>query len=236
MFSFEYRSVMNLRIKKISSDKVVVQLSDSDLEYFDLNLEKSVPQAADLHKLLFEIMEIVKNETGFDAYHGGQVVVEAAVAENGINFIITKIHTAKKSITKEEFAKVRGVRVRSKHNNQITHEDIAHIAGRLGTAKRNGRRKAENISYVFDNFGDFENAVCAASDTEFGGMSLYRKGRKYAIVSKNNLNIKDYNILSEYASHTIKNNIASYDIKEGWTPVAEADEFSRMAEEIRRMN
>ncbi len=224
-----------MRIKKISSDKVVVQLTDTDLENFDLDFEERIPQAADLHKLLFEVMEIVKNETGFDAYRGGQVVVEATPSDNGISLVITKIRTDKKAITRKEFSQIKQIKVKPSSKSGLSHDEIADIAQRLGILKKAKKKKTENISFIFNNFSDFEDAVCAASDLDFNGLALYRNGERYAITSKHNPDIKDFNILSEYAIHTARNNVASYDIKEGWAFVAKSDELSRMADELRRM-
>ena len=50
-------------------------------------------------------MELVKSETGFDPYNGGQVVVEAAMSQNGMSLTISKIRTGNSSITRGQFNK-----------------------------------------------------------------------------------------------------------------------------------
>ena len=101
-----------MRIKKISSDKIVVQLTDTDLEYFDLDIGERPPQAADLHNFLFEVMELVQTETGFDPYHGGQVIVEASTSSEGMSLVISKIHNDKSRVSREDFSKRKKIRVK----------------------------------------------------------------------------------------------------------------------------
>ena len=224
-----------MRIQKISTDKVVVQLTDADLEHFDLDFEKRAPQAADLHKLLFRVMDIVKDETGFDAYRGGQVVVEATPLENGISLIITKIRTEKEPVSKIDASKVKGVRVKNSKSKDLTHDDIKRIAERLGITKNQKNKRNDNISFVFDSFDDFESAVFAVSDMDFEKMRLYRKGKRYALVAKYNPEVKKFNILSEYSANISKRDVVADGINEGWKLVAQNGELRNMASELKRM-
>lgn len=222
-----------MRIQKISTDKVVVQLTDTDLEHFDLDFEKSIPQAADLHKLLFEVMEIVKNETGFDAYRGGQVVVEATPFENGLSLLITKIRTEKKSMSYEDFSKIKRVRVKEKR--AVSHDELRDMAKKLGIIKDSKNSKNELVSYIFDNFENLESAVCAVPDLDFSDMVLCRNDKKYALIGKRNAEIKEFNVLSEYTARISGKDIVANRIKEGWQLIAENDELVRMTNEIRKM-
>ena len=222
-----------MRIKKISCDKIVVQLTDSDLEYFDLDFCERPPQAADLHKMLFEVMELVKTETGFDPYNGGQVVVEAAMSSDGLSLTISRMGTGKKGMTREEFSKVKRVGVKlSGTSEQLTKKDIKSILDNVNIKKSHG----ESMIFIFNSFSDFEKAVSSLPDADFTDVLLYKDNNRYALIYNEKPDIIKYNILSEFAVHKAKNDVASYSIKEHWSLVLEDDKLSEMAENIRKMN
>ena len=222
-----------MRIRKISSDKIVVQLTDSDLEYFDLNIYESRPQAEDLHKLLFEVMELVKTETGFDPYNGGQVVVEASMSQSGMSLIISKVCSGKKRMTRDEFSKVKNITVKS----DVSADDIANIAKCVGLkTKRLKHHTSKITTFIFNDFQDFENAVCALGETNFSNTSLYRTGKRYALIFKDTLKDEEHNVLSEYSVHIKYGDVAAFSIRESWCLTAENDELSIMAYNIRKMN
>lgn len=224
-----------MRIKKISNDKIVVQLTDTDLEYFDLDFDERAPQAADLHKFLFEVMELVKTETGFDPYHGGQVVVEATTSQNGMSLIISKIHTNKKSITREEFSRVKKIKVKSARE-RVTQNDISALMEGMDIPKRKRRKKvSDNSVFVFESFADFEEAVKVLDTFNFSYASLYRQGERYALISPA-FTMQERNIISEYAMQSVANDVVAYDIKEGWKLVTKGDSFAGMADNLRNMN
>ena len=222
-----------MRIKKISSDKIIVQLTDSDLEYYDLDIDQSRPQAEDLHKLLFEVMELVKTETGFDPYNGGQVIVEASMSQNGMSLIISKIRSDKKRMTRDEFSKVKNITVKS----DISAEDVTEIAKRVGLKTREKKRNTvSKTTFIFNSFQDFENAICAVGETDFSNVSLYRAGERYALIFNGNLKDVEHNILSEYSIHIKYGDIAALSIRESWDLTAENEELLEMADNLRKMN
>ena len=226
--------VIDLRIKKISNDKIVVQLTDSDLEYFDVDIDNATPQSTDLHKFLFEVMELVKSETGFDPYNGGQVVVEAAMSQNGMSLTISKIRTGNSSITREQFNKAKKVTVKSKEC--VSHTDTAQLAECSGIRKRKSKKNAScSTVFVFDSFSDFEKAVCV-SDFDFGDALLYRDKSRYALIYPQGAGMRKYNVLSEYALKTRKNDVFADSIRECWTAVASEDTLFEMTENLRKMN
>lgn len=227
-----------MRIKKISNDKIVVQLTDTDLAYFDLDVGECVPKAADLHKFLFEVMELVQTETGFDPYHGGQVVVEATASANGMSLIISKIKSGKQQISREDFSRIKNIRVKSsKGDESIEDKEISDLVGKLGIArKKNHKKDSKNTVFVFDNFSDFETAVCMIGNADFSQASLYREGARYALVYSAKPDACECNIMSEYAAKKITNDVAAYSIIEGWTLVTRYESLNVMAENLRQMN
>ena len=220
-----------LRIKKVSSDKIIVQLTDSDLEYFDLDIEKNRPQGEDLHKLLFKVMELVKTETGFDPYSGGQVVVEASMSQNGMSLIISKVRTEKSGITREEFSRVKRISVKS----SVTAGDIADIAKSVGL-KIKKPCASSKTAFIFDNFQDFEKAVCALDELEFSNVYLYRRSDRYALIYNKSAKTKEQNILSEYSVHIKQGDVAADSIMESWSFAAKDESLAEMVNNIRKIN
>lgn len=224
-----------MRIKKISSDKIVVQLTDTDLEYFDLDITENAPQAADLHKFLFEVMELVQTETGFDPYHGGQVVVEATTSPSGMSLIISKIHSDKKRVSRDEFSKVKNIKVKNTAG-KLTQNDIAELAYNCGTPRtKRKKRVSENSVFVFESFSDFEAMVNVLDTFNFSFAALYRNGGRYALISRA-FTVQEQNIISEYAVKYIRNDVVAFDIKEGWVLVAKDNKLAEMAENLREVN
>lgn len=224
-----------MRIKKISSDKIVVQLTDTDLEYFDLDIDESAPQAADLHKFLFEVMELVQTETGFDPYHGGQVVVEATTSPNGMSLIISKIHSDRKRVSREEFSKIKSIKVKNTAG-KVLQSDIAGLVDSAGIPRtKRKKRVSDNTVFVFESFADFEAAVNVLDAFNFALASLYRDSDRYALISQA-FTMQERNIISEYAMNCVRNDVVAFDIKEGWTLVARDNKLAEMAENLREIN
>lgn len=209
-----------MRIRKISNDKIAVQLTDTDLEYFAPDLKEKTPQAADLHKFLFDVMELVKSETGFDPYNGGQVVVEATASPGGMSLIISKIRT-KKTMTREEFARVKKINVKE-----------CGIKSEIKPKKKMNKYS----TYIFENFSDFENAMINVTVTDFINAGLYRKKDGYALITNSDMAKTDHNRLSEYALKSMKNDIFAYGIFETWSKVASGETLSELVGNLRKMN
>lgn len=215
-----------MRIRKISRDKIVVQLTDTDLEYFAPDFKEHKPQAADLHEFLYEVMELVQTETGFDPYNGGQVVVEATTSPGGMCLIISKIHN-KKSLTRDEFSKIKNIRVRKKtgYSDRGTQPVCKHK-----------KRDCENTVFVFESFEDFEEAIVNLNDVDFSDNSLYRNKDRYALITRSGITEREYNLLSEYAQKTIRNDVIAYSICESWKKICENEALSQMAKNIQNMH
>lgn len=204
----------------------MVQLTDTDLEYFAPDFKEHTPQAADLHKFLLEVMELVQTETGFDPYNGGQVVVEATSSPGGMCLIISKIHT-KKSLTRDEFSRIKNIRVKKKTDyGETVNQPIC----------KHRKRDCENTVFVFESFRDFEDAVVILNDIDFSDTSLYRNKERYALIMRSGITEREYNLLSEYSQKTIKNDVTAYGICESWKKISENEALAEMAKNIQNMN
>ncbi len=229
-----------MKIKKISRDKVIVYLSDQELEYFDFNPGVKMPQSGDLHKFLFDVMEVVQTETGFDPYHGGQVVVEAAPMGEGMSLTISKIGIKKKPITRDEFKKVKKVRVKSSdavQSEKLTRREIEQLIRMFGADINVKPHRAQNDKtvFVFAGFGDMEQAICLVPEQVLAAAVLYRHKGRYALVTELKRGEKSYNLLSEFSELHSCSSVTVHDICEGWEMVAGSDALVNMAQAVRSM-
>lgn len=97
-----------MKIVRLEQDRIKVILSDSELMNMNIDIETLIPDSPELSTFLCEVMEAVKEETGFSA-ETGQVVVEATVSGGGIVLILSK--KAKN--------RIKGVRAVRKNENVV---------------------------------------------------------------------------------------------------------------------
>lgn len=82
-----------MKIEKLEMNRVRVTLYAPDLIDMDINIKSLIPGSAKLHGFLYEIMERVRVETGFNPYRG-QVVVEASPEADRIVLTVTRVSDA----------------------------------------------------------------------------------------------------------------------------------------------
>ncbi len=221
----------------VSSREVLVYLTKQDLEFFDVEFDEAspIPQSGDLHRFLFELMEIVQTETGFDPYKNGQVVVEAVQSNEGMQLNISKIGMSKKrKMTRSEFKK--GVRVKKADDPEIAANDEL-----LSLLRSLDKRLAECSSeksvetFVFSDFNALDDALCHAYGAALGDSVLYRNGERYAIVAKMRRGGRLYNVLSEFAQIYHGGDVLAADIGEGWKKIASGSGLKDMAKALKSM-
>ncbi len=225
-----------MRIRKISCDKISVYITDDDFEKFDLDFDKKMPQAADLHKFLFDVMEVVKTETGFDPYNGGQVVVEAEVCEGGLTLNITKIRPKRRKLSREEFRRAKTVKVKNGVEcvDAISGTDLSGLMKQLKSAS-DFEDKAEHIAFIFGSFEDLESALCGIDEDIPGVSELYRNEERYALILPLDTMKNNYGVLFEYAQNTARSDVALLSIREGWKCVIKGDELEVMHRKLQTM-
>lgn len=199
-----------MRIRKISCYKVIVQLTNNDLDQLDIDLENE--PKANIHEFLFEVMKKVQNQTGFDPYHGGQVIVEASPNEDGMDLVISKIPTGKKKMSREEFKRIKSIKV--KETNKI-------------------KKSEHKTVFVFNTYEDLENAMARIADDVFLAMRLYRHNGKYALICVNKLDEDAKRVICEYSFHWGRYNPRHCHIVESWEMVAENIELCEMSRNIK---
>lgn len=228
-----------MRIKKISQNEVTVYLSEQELGGYDIKPGEKIPESAALHRFLFELMDTVYIETGFNPY-GGQVVVEATPMQNGMSLTISKICKTRR-MTREEFKNVKKIHVKAKDADitdlkELSHEDILNIVEDLAHKKLKQRNiKAGKGIFIFRDFKSIENAFAVIPQEAFVGCKLYRNKTKYAVLTNYTVGSKYYNIFSEFAEQIISSDIVIADIKESWKKIADGNSLVQMVDAIRDM-
>ena len=91
-----------MKIEKINKDRIMVTLSPTDLSDYNIDINALGPNCKELHSLLFNIMEMIRDETGFNPYNG-QVVVEATPFKDGITLVVSKMGATQTRLAIEEF-------------------------------------------------------------------------------------------------------------------------------------
>ncbi|MCH5212987.1 MAG: adaptor protein MecA [Oscillospiraceae bacterium] len=231
-----------MRIKKVSSDRVTVYLSSGDLEFFNFHPDGDPPKVGDLHNFLFELMEVVRSETGFDPYNGGQVMVEAMHSSEGMKLEISKIGVSKpRKLTREQFNKAKSVRVRTKDFefkdiNALSKEEFLRLIRNISACAKDAiDRKPGRETFIFADFSALEATLCLLDSDDFEEFVLYRREEKYAIVAKIKRWEKTYNLLSEFSESNRGGDILAADIREGWKEVARGEALQAMADAVKSM-
>ena len=231
---------MSLKIKKLSSDLIAVFLSEQDILEYDIDISNKIPRSDELHRFLFEIMEVVRAETGFDPYNGGQVVVEASPTSTGLNLLISKIKTKKKSkMTRERFEKVKKVSDVNRKDKGATSEDyLKHLIEELGlgeSIKKSKKEEPENRVFIFSTFKEWEEALCHISSDLMSDFYLYHSDAGYALITNLTKENAYYNMLSEFAVIECTKDITVMNIKEAWTFIAGGRELAQMCDAVKAM-
>ncbi len=170
-----------MKIELVENQKVKVTLSDSDLVYYNLKPETLSPNSAELHRFLFNIMDNVRHETGFNPYRG-QVVVEAVRSGCGITLYISKIKEKERQVSLENAKKVcrvKAVKPRStKRRNRYMFSDFDSLIGAIKQLKNNVLSVSSLYRYnarwyfILGDCCSFDTAHSVLSEycSEFGGM------------------------------------------------------------------
>ncbi len=191
-----------MKIEVIEENKIRVLLTQTELAERNLtsdNLKKNTPY---LNEFLFEIMEQIREETGFNPYNG-QVVVEASPEGEGLVLIVTKLTAQKKKISAE------------KKQQYIN-------------AKPKCVRKRTSI-YIFNNFEDLCGAVIRLDKRAFDNSCLYKMDERFYYYLNQGAGFEKSNaVLSEYSDRFGKMCSKEY-LEEHGDKVFDAEELYNMA-------
>ena len=195
-----------MKIEKFEKDKIKVTLTAADLVLYDIEADSVHPDSPKLHKFLFDVMESVKEETGFNPY-SGQVVVEAHRDDSGISLIISKIkiNTVKEKINPE---KVKSV-----------------------TAKK----KVKKIRYIFKSFDDLCDALKMIKNEAVSDAALYQYDNKWHLVNSFYDKRADY-LLREFCFEAREISGGNVFLNEHAKLICSGDEFIKMVDGIKALD
>lgn len=140
--------MINLKIEIIEINRIKVTLTALDLIDMNISVKSLTPSSPRLHSFLHEVMEKVKEETGFNPY-SGQVMVEATPSDDGIVLMVTKLSEEPLKKKRPKNIRVKGHRSAAKITYRFRHfENICRL---FSYSDAKSFEKASLYEYM-DNF------------------------------------------------------------------------------------
>lgn len=197
-----------MKIEKFENDKIKVTLTTQDLMLYDLGADPVTPDSPKLHNFLFQIMESVREETGFNPYNG-QVVVEAVQDTSGITLFISKL----KTFDELEIKKYSPKKLKSVKINKNIHKS----------------------RYVFKNFENLCSAFSLINENELKNSSLYKyEGNWYITVLSKKTAVNS--ILCEYCDSLNETVFSDVFLKEHGVLLARDEKLITMVKGIKALD
>lgn len=191
-----------MQIEKEDSNRIKIILKPVDLREMNVSVESLKPNSPQLHNFLFEIMERIREETGFNPY-SGQVMVEALPVGESIVLTVTRI-SERKEADKPKTRKVRAVI---------------------------NRPFARRTVFVFESFDDLCAALIRLNSDTLKESDYYRNNDKNILVV-GAVSIKERYLLKEYCEYFRNGSITDSYLKEHAKHVAGGEKLISMAQGI----
>lgn len=199
---------MKVQIEKEDSNKIRVILRPIDLREMNVSVESLKPDSPQLHSFLYEIMERVRAETGFNPY-SGQIMVEALPIGEGMVLNVTRIMPPKKA----------------------TADSSLNIKRVKAVLKESGQRRT---AFVFDSFDDLCNALTVLNKETLIRSDYYKLNSKNILLVSGAL-FQEKSVLKEYSvSYKTGRMIDSY-MSEHGKHIAGGERLVSMADGISRL-
>ena len=201
-----------MRIEKLADNKIKVTLTAADMSQMNIDISQLTPASRELHTFLFNLMETVREETGFNPYNG-QIVVEATPSSDGMSVTISKLKRAGKNFTKEQLRRAKVVRATVRRRDRMS--DV----------------------FFFNSFDDLCGAFMRIEDGAFLHSMLYKLDGRYCFLidSKSNFPASRH-ILSEFAVNGSRGPIRAEHVREHGELIAAGEKLAKMAIGIRELN
>lgn len=196
-----------MRIEQIDGNKIRVFVTNSDMAKMNIDYQKLTPDSPELSKCLFQIIEHVKNHTGFNP-DSSKMVIEAIHSADGLMLMLTK--TEERAVP--NFPPVRG-----------------KIKGIRAKKKTEGPKVS---IYEFSGAENFFRALKYSGEKWPENVSAYRTDEKYYIVFEGKEE-KYAGYLSEFSAHCIYNPMFTAFLDEHAEFIAKNSDLVHMAKEIR---
>lgn len=193
-----------MRIEKLEFNKIKVTVFPVDLIDMNVSMKNLRPDSPQLHSFLSDIMEKIKEETGFNPY-SERTVVEASPVGDCMVLTVTKICEKKEDADRVSKRNVRAVLKKKAPKKRV---------------------------YFFENFDDMCEAITQISDETLFNSVCYELDNKYALASALDSE-KEFGIMREFSSSCDVHLLASDFLGEHGKVIAESEKLVNMANGIR---
>lgn len=199
-----------MKIEKLTDNKIKVTLTTTDLIKLNIDVEQLSPDSKELHSFLFNIMDTIREETGFNPY-SGQIVVEAMPSRDGMSITVSRIQMKSKKISRDEFNSATSVKAKIKKSSLM---DI----------------------FYFDSFNDLCTALGEVSMNDLADAILYQINNTYYFAVNSDMeHIACRSVMSEFSEgHSVNTAPITY-IKEHGKLIAKGLELVHMTENIKHL-
>ncbi|MDD6483734.1 MAG: adaptor protein MecA [Clostridiales bacterium] len=202
-----------MRIERLAQNKIVVMLTSDDLVGLDINVHTLNDDKNVLNRFLIHVMEVIREETGFNPY-SGQIVVEAKSIREGLVITVSKLGDA-----------------------PLIKKGPRHITARV---KKSPDRTE---TFYFDSFDDVCDALMRLDGEIYESCELYKIDDIYVMLlccnRFNKENKGEYFgsicVLSEYSSRTSVFDNQHCHVREHGRLIAKGEKLKSMAEGLRKI-
>lgn len=198
-----------MQIRKIDFNKVQVLITAVDLMTFDMDMESLRPNSPALHTFLFEIMDKIQSETGFNP-NNGQIIIEAAQAGGeSIMLTVTKL-------------------ARNNTGKHLSRKQIKNI-------KAVARQPKKSVSvYAFESFDDVRSLLGRVRADALSGGGLYELEGVYYLEVYLTSADRSHLLIEEYALERDASELSAAFLTEHAKPLAQGEKLVALAKGIKR--
>lgn len=192
-----------MQIEKEDSNRIRIILKPVDLSEMNVSVESLKPNSPQLHNFLYEIMERIREETGFNPY-SGQIMVEALPMGESMVLTVTRISENKEAL--KDKMKSKPKKVRAVINRQF----------------------AKRTAFIFESFDDLCSALVKL-DSETVKMSDYYQKDKKNILIVGAVSMQERYMLKEYSEYSKSGSMVDSYLREHAKHIAGGDKLAQMA-------
>ena len=193
-----------MKIERLENNKIKVTIFPVDLIDMNMSIKNLRPDSPQLHSFLSDIMEKIKEETGFNPY-SKRTVVEASPVGDCMVLTVTKIEDKKESLNKDSIKKVRAVLK---------------------------NKKVKKSVYFFEEFDDMCEAISYMSEETLKNSACYKIEKRFAFVATLEKSM-EIGIMREFSSSYDVHSLASDFLGEHAKAIAKGESLVNMARGIK---
>lgn len=199
-----------MQIRKIDFNKVQVLITAVDLMTFDMDMESLRPNSPALHTFLFEIMDKIQSETGFNP-NNGQIIIEAAQA-GGESIMLTVTKLAKNNTG----------------HNHLSRRQIKNV-------KAVARQPKKSVSvYAFEAFDDVRSLLGRIRADALSGGGLYELEGMYYLEVYLTSTDRSHSLIEEYALERDVSELSAAFLTEHAKALAQGEKLVALAKGIKK--